>query len=558
MFSDLPFLSLLLSRSISIRSERFPLAFVLLMMPLSVGAETNAAEAAGLTPAAKAVGDVRFLDVTSEQPFSHQYTGGWEHFVGGGVAAFDCNQDSAPDLYVAGGESSAKLLINSGDKQIRFEHKPHSSTDLIAVTGAYPIDIDSDGITDLAVLRAGENVLLRGKGDCQFVGANELWNYKASDRWTTAFSATWESAKSLSNTESLTSENSSTGPTMVFGSYVDRKDKEGPFGACDKHELYRMDVGIFKKPLLLAPSYCTLSILFSDWKRQGKADLRISNDRHYYLHDGHDQLWKMQEEPKLYTEAEGWQSFKIWGMGIASRDITGDGLPDYLLTSMSDQKFQVLKKDSQKPEYTDEAFKRGMIAHRPYFGDEGRPSTAWHAQFGDVNNDGLDDLFIAKGNVDQMPGLAIKDPNNLLLQDATGNFHEVGKIAGIADVERSRGAALEDFNGDGKLDLVVVNRRADFRIYQNITESTGQWIGIKLKQEGGNTDAIGAWIEVKADEKAHHREVTIGGGHAGGSLLPHHFGLAKAESVKVRVMWPDQTLSHWQEYAAGKVWVILK
>ena len=392
---------------------------------------------------------------------------------------------------------------------------------------------------------------MKGKGDCQFERANELWNYWASDRWTTAFSATWEPKKSSASPKA-------SGPTIVFGSYVDRKDKEGPFGACDQHELYRMSKGVFKKPMLLGPGYCTLSILFSDWKRQGKADLRISNDRHYYLHDGHDQLWKMQEEPKLYTEAEGWQSFKIWGMGIASRDITGDGLPDYLLTSMSDQKFQVLKKDSQKPEYTDEAFKRGMIAHRPYFGDEGRPSTAWHAQFGDVNNDGSDDLFIAKGNVDQMPGLAIKDLNNLLLQDATGNFHEVGQLAGIAEVERSRGAVLEDFNGDGKLDLVVVNRRADFRIYQNVTEATGQWIGIKLKQEGGNTDAVGAWIEVKADEKVHHREVTIGGGHAGGSLLPHHFGLAKAESVKVRVTWPNQTLSQWQEYSAGKVWTILK
>ena len=484
--------------------------------------------------------------------------------MGGGVAAFDCNQDDYPDLYVAGGETPAKLLINSGRQKLHFQHKSHPSTDLKAVTGAYPIDINSDGIVDLAVLRAGENILLKGLGNCQFESANEAWKYQASNRWTTAFSATWESESSLLKDSDVKNESKpivqgrSNEPTMVFGSYVDRTDKDGPFGACDQHELYRMKKGSFGRPVMLSPGYCTLSILFSDWKRQGKADLRVSNDRHYYLHDGHDQLWRMQENPTLYSKAEGWQSFKIWGMGIASRDITGDGLPDYLLTSMSDQKFQVLKKGVQGPEYTDEAFKRGMIAHRPYFGDEGRPSTAWHAQFGDVNNDGADDLFIAKGNVDQMPGLAIKDPNNLLLQDKYGNFHEVGQQAGIADISRSRGAALEDFNRDGLLDLVVVNRRAALKVYQNVTEKSGQWIGIKLQQKGENTDAIGAWITVKHGKKTHHREVTIGGGHAGGSLLPQHFGLGSADSIKVQIAWPDQTVTKWLEYASGEVWTIMK
>jgi len=257
---------------------------------------------------------VRFLDLTSEQTFTHKYTGGWEHFVGGGVAIFDCNNDSAPDIYVAGGESKAKLLINNNKSRISFTHELNSITDFKSVTGAYPIDIDSDGITDLAVLRAGENILLKGLGNCQFKNANVEWKYITSDRWTTAFSATWE------KTETSIQVN---GPTLVFGNYVDRKNKEGPFGACDEHELYRMKSGVFTNPSLLSPGYCTLSILFSDWQHQGKADLRISNDRHYYLNDGHEQMWKMQEQPKLYTEAEGWKYFKIWGMGIASRDING-------------------------------------------------------------------------------------------------------------------------------------------------------------------------------------------------------------------------------------------
>ena len=46
----------------------------------------------------------------------------------------------------------------------------------------------------------------------------------------------------------------------------------------------------------------------------------------------------------------------------------------------------------------------------PHMGDDGRPSTGWHAEFGDIDNDGRADLFIAKGNVDQMPGMATRDP----------------------------------------------------------------------------------------------------------------------------------------------------
>src|SRR5690606_32598280 len=120
----------------------------------------------------------------------------------------------------------------------------------------------------------------------------------------------------------------------------------------------------------------------------------------------------------------------------------------------------------------------GTYAQRPFTGDDGRPSTGWHAEFGDIDNDGRMDLFIAKGNVDQMPSNAIHDPNNLLIQQPDGRFTEMAAIAGVATAERSRGAALADLNGDGRLDIVVVNRRAPMEIWENATESTGNWAGI--------------------------------------------------------------------------------
>ena len=61
-----------------------------------------------------------------------------------------------------------------------------------------------------------------------------------------------------------------------------------------------------------------------------------------------------------------------------------------------------------------------------------------------MNNDGVVDLFVTKGNVEAMPDFAAKDPSNLLLGDADGTFSESGDAAGIATFTRSRGAAVVD------------------------------------------------------------------------------------------------------------------
>ena len=54
--------------------------------------------------------DVRFAPVDVPD---HIYDGGWEHFVGGGVAAFDCDNDGMPELYAAGGENRAQLFLHT-------------------------------------------------------------------------------------------------------------------------------------------------------------------------------------------------------------------------------------------------------------------------------------------------------------------------------------------------------------------------------------------------------------------------------------------------------------
>jgi hypothetical protein len=268
-------------------------------------------------------------------------------------------------------------------------------------------------------------------------------------------------------------------------------------------------------------------------------------------------MWRMEPgaKPVLYGEADGWKTLKIWGMGIASHDLNFDGYPEYFLTSMADNKLQTLavvpETGAPKPTYADVAFARGAIAQRPYMGDDLRPSTAWHAQFEDVNNDGLADLFVAKGNVAKMPDFAEKDPNNLLLQRPDGTFLESGGLSGVGSTRIARGAALVDFNLDGLLDLVVVNRWEPAELWRNTTADAGNWLQLRLRQPGPNPDAIGSWIEVRLGDVVQRREVTSGGGHAGGSLGWWHMGIGAEKAPEIRVIWPDGSAGAWQRVEAN-------
>ena len=505
------------------------------------------------TPAG-AMDPPRFVEQAEAAGIAHSYNGGFTFFVGGGVAVFDCDDDGRPELYFAGGENPASLYRNESSTggELRFEAVPGVATDLTEVTGAYPIDIDSDGSIDLAVLRVGEDVLLRGLGDCRFERANEVWSFAGGDAWTAAFSAAWEAAESL--------------PTLAVGNYLETDDAFNPTRPeCEDNALYRPDGDHgYAAALPLTPGWCTLSILFSDWDRSGRTDLRMANDRHYYR-DGEEQLWRVAagEPPRLYTRDDGWEQMQIWGMGIASQDLTGDGLPEVFITSQGDNKLQTLEDGSVGPSYRDIAIRRGVTAHRPHTGDATLPSTAWHPEFQDVNNDGFIDLFVSKGNVESTPGHAAADPSNLLLGQPDGTFTESAAEAGILSFGRGRGAAVVDLNLDGMLDLVEVNRRENVKVWRNVgtgdaTEPApmGNWISLRTEQSGANRNAIGSWIEVMIGDRISLRELTIGGGHAGGQLGWIHFGLGDEDSAEVRIQWPDGGVGPWLQIEANSFAII--
>jgi enediyne biosynthesis protein E4 len=520
---------------------------------VAVGALTLLAIGVWLRAGRSSTSDVasapHFVEEAAAAGVDHRYEGDFEYFVGGGVAAFDCDDDGRPELYFAGGSEPAALYRNESDigGELRFDRVASPVTDLEAVTGAYPIDVDSDGVMDLVVLRnVAGNVVLRGLGGCRFETANERLDLSGGSAQTVAFSATWEGTNEL--------------PTLAFGNYL-VPSADDAARDCDSSLLVRPAPSgdVYDAPIPL-PGHCTLSVLFSDWDRSGRSDLRMTNDRHYYR-EGGEQLWRIEPgaPPREYVEADGWHPLQIFGMGIASRDLDGDGYPEVFLTSQGDNKLQSLDNAGTVPAYHDTALERGVLAQRPFAGGDVLPSTAWHAEFQDVNNDGFVDLFISKGNVSAQLDSAMRDPSNLLLGAADGTFREGAEDAGIVGYERARGAAVVDLNLDGLADLVVVNREAPAKLWRNVgrgdaeqPQPMGHWLAARLHQPAPNVDAVGAWLDVRVDGRVSTREVTVGGGHAGGQSGWLHTGLGDATTAEVRVRWPDGETGPWMAVAADQ------
>jgi hypothetical protein len=543
--------------------SRWIAAFVIVVLVIAgaavVGGLAIARSSSGGRPSV-ALGTPQFVDITQASGVANTYDGDYPLTIGGGVAVLDCDADGRPDLYLAGGSRAATLYRNDtppgGSPHFSLVRDP--ATDLTDVTGAYPLDIDGDGNVDLVVLRRGGNVLLRGLGGCRFEAANERWGFDGGYRITLGFSATWEASSRL--------------PTLAFGNFLLDPDNPDPDNLCAANVLVRpaADGVGYGPPVPLTPSWCAQSMLFSDWDRSGRRDLRVSNDRQYYsdLSDGEEQLWRMAPggAPRLYTSDDGWAQVRIYGMGIGSYDVNGDGYPDAYLTSQGPNLLQNLASGPGQPAFRDISLSLGVSATRPSTGGDPLASTSWHPEFADVNNDGLIDLFVSKGNVGTQEGYATKDPSELFLGRPDGTFGpSVADSSGILSFARGRGAALVDLDGDGLLDLVEANVGDPVRLWRNVGAGSaaaplrmGHWLGIRASEPGPNVDAIGAWIDIAFGDSTIHRELTVGGGHSGGQLGPIHVGIGAATTARVRVTWPEGQVGPWIDVGADRIVAIAR
>jgi hypothetical protein len=139
-----------------------------------------------------------------------------------------------------------------------------------------------------------------------------------------------------------------------------------------------------------------------------------------------------------------------------------------------------------------------------------------------------------------------------------GQFMDVARPTGSDCVKDSRGVALADFNGDGRLDMVINNNNETPTLYINNFRKSGNAIELKLVwargnsdtdgaggdrdavHAGSNRDAIGAFVRLTAGGKTMTRQVEAGSGYASEAMLPLHFGLGDADHIdEIEITWPS-------------------
>ena len=162
------------------------------------------------------------------------------------------------------------------------------------------------------------------------------------------------------------------------------------------------------------------------------------------------------EAPRQYTAADGWVSMRIWGMGIASQDLTGDGLPEVYLTSQGDNKLQTLLAGPDQPTYRDIALRRGVTAAQPYDGRRGPAVDRLAPGVRGRQQRRVRRPVRVQGQ--RRRDARLRDPRPeqpAARASRTGRSCEGAEAAGVVTFDRGRGAALVDLNLDGLLDLVA-------------------------------------------------------------------------------------------------------
>jgi hypothetical protein len=515
--------------------------------------------------------EVQFVDVTSSAGIDFQHVDGRSgekyliETLGSGALFFDYNVDGNIDLYIVNAthilppnqatESASNhtqlpknaLYQNNGDGTFTDVTQKADVGDIGYGVGCAAADIDNDGYPEIYVTNFGINRLYYNNGDGTFTDITEKAGV-GDKRWGTGcafLDYNMDGYVDLyvvnymiyftSNDRGWESRG-----VRIYCSPVDQIDKS--IFKSEPDILYRNNGdGTFTdvtKVAGISHRGLGLAVAVGDYDNDGDPDLHIANDMEpdlLYQNNGDGTFTDVTDLTGTGYDENGIPGS---GMGSAFGDYDNDGFLDLVVSNAPSQ--PMLLFHNEKAQYfTDVSYAARIGAVTvPYF--------KWAVEFFDYNNDGLQDIFVSNGHLQDNINLfsdATYAQTDLLFEnnhrDGTHVFSNVSVEVGLTQLPKKvgRGAAFGDYDNDGDTDILITTCGGKPVLLRNDSKTGNRWLKIKLIGTKSNRDGIGAKVYVKTDRTTQVREATSGGSYASGSDHTLLFGLgtqAKVQSVEVK------------------------
>ena len=550
---------------------------------------------------------------------SLQRIAGWISAVGASVALADLDGDGLPNEVCLVDPRFDEVRISAADPAqqfaafaVRLDALPYDARTM-APTGCLPGDFNEDGLVDFLVYFWGRTPMLflqrAGSFGPDAFEAREL--IESGDRWFTnaatrtdldgdghadlVFANYFPDGARILDAEAIgepqTMQHSMTRAANGGAKHFFLWAGATASGAHPSVTFHEVDPG-------LGPEVAhrwTLALGAADLDRDLLPELYFANDfgpdvlLHNLSTPGHLRFMPLVGRRSFWMPASktlGRDSFK--GMGVDFGDLNGDGIPDIFVSNIAaeralEESHFVFLSTGQL-----DGVARGIA---PYVDDSeemglSRSGWAWDAKLDDFDNDGVLEAVqatgflrgtdsrwpelqeLATGN-DQLlahpgswPRFADGDDLNghsavaFFARHADGRYYDLAEPIGLGDAHVSRGIAIADIDGDGRLDIAIANQWDQSYLYRNRAPSPGAFIGLHLRrpldaharfevrtghpQRGDpSTLAVGATVQLWRDQRlVGSREVDSGNGHSGRRSGDLHFGLGDSTApVRAVIRW---------------------
>jgi len=280
-----------------------------------------------------------------------------------------------------------------------------------------------------------------------------------------------------------------------------------------------------------------MGIVALDYDNDADTDIAVLNDvrgNFFFENDGRGRFEEVGLANGFAYNVDGKE---LGSMGIDCADYNNDGWLDLYQTSYSNELPALFRNSGAG--FFEEVVRSSGAGVGAY------PHVNWGVGFADFDNDGDRDLFLANGhlqdNVYLYDDTTSYEVQNLILMNTDGErFVNVSDRCGDGLVPRlsSRGAALDDFDNDGRVDIAILNSRREATMLRNESATAHPWLEIRLQGVVTNRDGVGARVTVVSGGRSLIDEVHSGRGYQGHFGTRLYFGMGKSDTVaRVEVRW---------------------